>query len=485
MARGTPHQTQTRALLCVGGVLIGLGLWALVSTAPQSHGVPTAAGALRANVLFILADDMRSDGLQAMPNLQRLAQGGVTFDRYYATTPLCCPSRATYLTGLYARHHGVLTNSSPLGGVSRFDDRSTLATWAQAAGIRTGLIGRYLNGYESDYIPPGWDSWFGIWQSGEGYSNYFRYRVTTPEKVRYYGSEPDDYSTRVIGEQAGTFLSETADQPFLLVLAPRTPHGPATPDPLDSGAFKGVELPLAPSFNEEDVRDKPGYVKDRGRLSDDHREKLLTLKRLQLESLLSLDRMIEALVEQLRADGRLEHTWIVFASDNGLTLGEHRLGEVKMCPYEECARIPLVIVPPAGAAAQVPRIDTHLTANIDLAPTIAELLGVRPPTAVDGQSLVPLLADPNADWRDAVVLEQWSEEPDPDFVGIITQDRKYVRYRGRDRELYDLAQDPYELENLNGRRERQAEQLQLDERLTTLLARPSTPPLLGSSGAPR
>jgi arylsulfatase A-like enzyme len=483
MFRGALRQPRPRFVLAFGGALILLGLLALSPLATQPHSAPAAAGALTPNVLFILADDMRADGLRVMSAVQRLAEGGLVFERHYATTPLCCPSRATYLTGLYARHHGVLTNNLPLGGVHRFDDRSTLATWAQDAGIRTGLIGRYLNAYESEYIPPGWDSWFGIWQSGEGYSNYFRYRVTAQDKVRYYGSAPDEYSTRVIGEQASKFLAESKDRPFLLMLTPRTPHGPATPDPIDSGSFKGVDLPLSPSFDEEDVRDKPGYVKDRSRLSEDHREKLLTLKRLQLESLLSLDRVIDSLVEQLRADGRLQNTWIIFASDNGLTLGEHRLGEVKMCPYEECARVPLVIVPPRGVAA--PRLEERLTGNIDLAPTIAEILGLNPRTPVDGQSLLPLLRDPNATWREALVLEQWSEEPDPEFVAVVTADRKYVRYRGRDRELYDLSQDPYELQNLNGSAERQAEQRQLDELLGTLLATPSTPPAPSSAQTAR
>jgi arylsulfatase A-like enzyme len=192
------------------------------------------------NVVLIIADDMRHDSWWAMPALNRLAGGGVTFDRFYVTTPLCCPSRASILTGLYARHHGVLSNDPRQGSVERFDDRSTMATWLQSAGVRTGLIGRYLNGYQSPYVPPGWEFWFAMWQSGGEYGNYYRYRVTDNGRQRYFGSSSREYSTTVLGQQAVKFISQEPSRPFLLMLTPRTPHGPGTPDRETRGSSKSA-----------------------------------------------------------------------------------------------------------------------------------------------------------------------------------------------------------------------------------------------------
>ena len=454
--------------------LAALALALLVgSLAPRGSGGPAdpeLPDADRPNVLLIVADDMRPDSLWAMSRLGELAERGVTFTLAFATTPLCCPSRASIMTGLYAHHHGVLANDPPLGGVEAFDPRSTLATWLQAAGVRTGLAGRYLNGYESLEVPPGWDFWFALWQYTEEHGNYFNFRVTDRGERRYFGSAPEAYSTRVLGEQALRFLEEDRGRPFMLMLTPRTPHNPATPDPADSGAFKDLDLPLPPSYNEENVRDKPAWVRNFARLGEAKRERIESLRRRQLESLLSLDRAIASIVEALRVDGRLGRTWIIFTADNGLTLGEHRLDVGKSCPYEECVRVPLVVVPPAGTA--VPRSDDHLVANIDLAPTIAAIMGVEPGAPTDGRSLLPLLSDPAAPWRDALLLEQRRDDQGKSFVALRTSDRKYVRYADDGEELYDHTTDPYELNNDANASNRAAEKARLAEHLDALLAAP-------------
>ena len=424
----------------------------------------------RPNVLLVVADDMRADGLWAMPTLRRLAERGVTFSNAFATTPLCCPSRASILSGLYARNHGVLTNDLPLGGVERFDDRSTLATWVSAVGVRTGLAGRYLNGYDSRRVPPGWDWWFALWQVNENNGNYFDYNVTDNGRREHYGSEPAEYSTRVLAQQALAFLEQERERPFLLLLAPRAPHAPATPDPIDAGVFTNLEVPLPPSYNEADVSDKPAWVREFGRLSARQLDRLEAFRRRQFETLLGLDRAIGQLVEVLRGDGRLDNTWIIFTSDNGLTLGEHRLDDGKSCPYEECIRVPFVVIPPGGVAAGWE--DGRLVANIDLAPTIAAALGTEPAGPVDGRSLLPLLGDPAAEWRDALALEQWRDDVDKRWVAVRTADRKYVRYANGDQELYDLAADPHELNSDANADSRAADKARLVARLDALLAAP-------------
>ncbi len=432
---------------------------------------PVAAA--RPNVVFILADDMRYDGLWIMSSLLELAaERGVTFERSFATTPLCCPSRATILTGRYAHHHGVLKNDPPNGGVEAFDDRSTLGTWLRDAGIRTGLVGRYMNGYEHEEIPPGWSSWFALWQYSERNGNYFDFRVSDQGEQRYFDSRPESYSTRVLGEAARRFVAEDRSTPFMLYLAPRTPHSPATPDPIDSGILKGRELPRLPSYDEEDVSDKPAWVRENGRLRKQEVEEIENLRRRQLESLIGLDREIGALADALRADGRLDRTWFIFTSDNGILLGEHRLDAGKSCAYEECVRVPLVIIPPPGAVPDGARSDDRLVANIDLAPTIADIMGVRPAVPVDGRSLLPLLQDRAAPWRDALVLEAWSQTEGKQFVALRTADRKFVDLGGEE-ELYDLATDPHELENLGHTSEHAAERARLAAHLQVLR---STPP---------
>jgi len=450
-----------------------VGLAALLITACGTVST-TSPSVPRPNVVFVIADDMRADSLWVMQSLNRLAQRGVTFSRFYDTTPACCPSRASIMTGLYARNHGVLTNVPPLGSVERFDDHSTLATWLQSTGVRTALIGRYLNGYFSLYTPPGWDFWFAIWQSGEEYSNYFRYRASDNGVQRYFASQPREYSTRVIGQQALKFLADEKTRPFMLMLPVRAPHGPATPDPQDSGAFKSLVLPLPPSYDEEDVSDKPGSTRDIPRLSRDQKEKIEVFRREQLETLLSVDRMLESIVEALRADGRLGNTWFIVTSDNGLMLGEHRWQVHKACAYEECVRVPLVIVPPSGV--NQPQTVEHLVANIDLAPTVAEIMDAPVPTPVDGRSLVPLLKGRADNWRDALVLEVWENSRGDSFRAIRTDTRKYVRYDDGEQELYDETADPYEMENQANQPYWAEERTRLARRLEGLLADPPSRP---------
>jgi N-acetylglucosamine-6-sulfatase len=426
------------------------------------------------NVVLILTDDERFDGNWVMSSLKRLAERGVTFNQDFDTTPVCCPSRASIMTGLYAHHHGVLTNHLPLGSVARFDDHSTLATWLHDAGVRTGLVGRYLNGYDTTYVPPGWDYWFAIWQSNENYSNYYHYRVTDNGTMRFFGNEAKEYSTRVVGRQALDFLSRDKDRPFMLMIPTRAPHGPATPDRIDAGKFKDANLPLPPSYDQEDVSDKPRATRETPRLTPEQKSQIEVFRREQLETLLGVDRMIDSVVESLRADGRLERTWIIFTSDNGLMMGEHRWDVHKDCAYEECVRVPLVVIPPGGLPAG--RTDDHVVANIDLAPTVAAIMGVKAGAPMDGQSLLPLIEDPSATWRDGLVLEVWGNAKGESFHGIRTADKKYVLYDSGEEELYDERADPYEMHNLAGLPALSDEKARLASRLEALMAHEPRPP---------
>jgi N-acetylglucosamine-6-sulfatase len=451
------------------GLVMLLGWLSLMSDpSPRSGHASALATPARPNVLLIVADDMRMDGLQAMPTVQSLASSGVAFSQAMVTTPLCGPSRASILTGQYAHRHGIQANDSPHGGVSAFDSNSTVATWLQAAGVRTGLIGRYMNGYDSMEIPPGWDSWFVFRQPRQNMTNYNNYTVNDNGQRRHFGNENEAYSTRVLGRQLRSFLAQQQDRPFFVMITPRTPHAPADPDPHDVDRYQGVELPQLPAYDEPDISDKPAWVRENGLLRGGEHKKIDKLRRRQLEALVGLDREIAQTIEALRADGRLASTWIIFTSDNGIVLGEHRLGSGKSCAYEPCVNVPMIVVPPGGLPEG--RTDERLVANIDLAPTIADIMQAEVPLPVDGISLMPFIENPSAAGRDALLLEQWREQPERRWSSVRTATHKFVRYDNGDEEMYDLAADPHELDSIARNPFFAEQRALLNARLDALLA---------------
>ena len=333
------------------------------------------------NVVLIVADDMRFDAVWGNADGPAICRARYTVHPCIRDDPALLPESGEYSDGQYARSHGVRANEPPPGGIGRFDERSTLATWLQAAGVRTGLVGRHLNGYRALSVPPGWDFWFAILQQGEDNGLYHHYYVNHNGEDEFYGSSSEHYSTRVLGRRALQMLREEPSRPFMLMLTPRAPHAPGDADRRD--AESPNLQPLLRPFDESDVSDKPSLVRALPPLSPAERERITGLRRRQLESLRGLDREIASIVEALRSDGRLARTWIIFTSDNGQAMGEHRLHDGKTCAYEECVRVLMVIMPPGGL--NVPRIEERLVANIDLAPTARRPWVSRPavwPTAV-------------------------------------------------------------------------------------------------------
>jgi arylsulfatase A-like enzyme len=388
-----------------------------------------------------------------------LVAQGTTFANYLASTPGCCPSRASILRGQYAHNHGVLRSSGDLGGFDRFHDlgreQSTIATWLHDAGYRTALIGKYLNEYPKgvapSYVPPGWDEWAGVTEEG-----YARFELNeNGQRTRYGRQGRDGYSTDVFAAKAVTFVERTGPtgQPFFLYLAPRAPHGPAEPAPRHADAFAGVEAPRPPSFGEVDVSDKPIWVQAAPPPTAAQVAEVDQAFRNRLRTLLAVDELVARLLDALETTGVLEQTYIVFTSDNGYHLGEHRVFMDKGSPYEEAIRVPLVVRGPGVPAGRTLRA---LASHIDLAPTFAAWAGASVPGFVDGRSLAPLLfgEEPAAsDWRWAVLVEHHAGNPtrtvnQPAFRVLRTETLAYVEYASEEQELYDLSTDPYELENL-------------------------------------
>ena len=416
--------------------------------APQAR-----AQSLPPNIVFIVTDDMRFDQLGAMPAVNAgIAAHGVTFTNAFVPNPWCCPSRASILTGTYSHTNKVYRNAPPYGGFASFAAASTLATWLDGAGYRTGLIGKYFNGYRTG-TPAGWDKWaaFSGGEKNEG-GAYYRYDFSEDGVLSHFGADPEDYSTDVLAAKAEAFVRDTpAQQPLFLYFTPFAPHGNQVPADRHATAFSDLRfLPRPPSFNEADVSDKPAYIRSKARLTTTEINAVDTGRRKMLRTLLAVDEAVQRVITALADTGRLGTTLILFSSDNGLLRGEHRWTR-KMVPYEEAIRIPLVIR--YDPLTVTPSVDHHLVLNVDWAPTVADLAGIAAAGA-EGTSMTPLLADTNRPaWRSEFPIEHMqggSGDPVPSYCAVRTKRYKYVAYDTQEKELYDLVNDPYETQNLAG-----------------------------------
>ena len=425
--------------------ILALLVWALVLLCPAPTGALPAAAPGAPDIVLIVSDDQRFDTLWAMPLLvERLAGRGVTFPDAFVTNPLCCPSRASILTGDYSHTHLVYRQAPPFGRFEWLDDRSTLATGLHGAGYRTGLFGKYLDGYQhaavTGYVPPGWDRWVAFVHSAQ-----VDYALTFGGQVRSFGHGPADHATEVLADEVVSFIRGSSG-PLFVEFAPSVPHAPAIASPGDEDTFPDLEPARPPSFDEADVSDKPAWVRDLPRLTPEQVSAIDAFRRDQYRSLLGLDRALGRILDALEETGRLGNTLIVFTSDNGILHGEHRWAK-KEAPYEEAIRVPLVMRwDAAGWDAGTHKPGT-LALNIDLAPTIADAAGVsHPPT--DGRSLLPVLAG-DAPWRSDFLVEHLEgTNPVPTYCAVRSQRWMYVRYATGEEELYDLIADPNELENL-------------------------------------
>jgi arylsulfatase A-like enzyme len=428
----------------------------LSAGAADDHG---RQGVSPPNIVLILTDDQRWDTLRFMPHVREdLMSQGMTLPNAFVSNPLCCPSRASILTGNFSHTTGVYSNAPPGGGWPAFHDggaeNSTIATWLHDAGYRTALVGKYLNDYGPDnpFIPPGWDRWVAFEASS---ANYFDYTLNVDGGLVSYGNGAADYSTDVLAAYAVDDIEQVpSDQPLFLYLATTAPHGPATPAPRDEGTVLRGPSRWPPSFNERNMSDKPRYMRG---LPDVSEEEQSSRYVKMVESLQAVDDAVHDVIGALEATGRLQNTMIVFTSDNGIAFGEHRWTS-KLVPYEDSIRVPLVIrwdgVVSPGA------VDRHLVANIDLAPTFAEAAEVAAPAA-DGRSMLPVLSGEAVGWRKLLLLEHLLHHKGlrlnrglgpgpPTYCGIRGQHRLFVHYGSGFEEYYDLRLDPYQLRNMIG-----------------------------------
>jgi arylsulfatase A-like enzyme len=437
---------------------------------------PEAPARRRPNVVVITTDDQTADSLDAMPRtLDVLVEHGTTFTDAVASFPLCAPSRATVLTAQYMHNHGVRLNSGPNGGYQSLDHARVLPVRLQAHGYYTAHVGKYLNGYgqrDAGEVPPGYDSWFGL--IGPTTYSVYDYAVNDDGTVRQFGTDASAYQTDVLAERAESVIRAAArsNRPFFVHVAPVAPHWealaengflsirPPRPAPRHLGFFAGVPLPASPAFNEADVTDKPAFIQALPLLDADAVTAVTASYRARLEALLAVDELVQRVVDALETSNALDDTVIVFTSDNGYLLGEHRVSEQKRLHYGPSLRVPLVIRGP-GFPRGVRR--TTVVGNADLGATIARLTRSGRAADGDGRRLGGIARAASCAPAAAVLLEG-GPAPDPSdeqlsAVGVRTQRYRYTEYFTGERELYDLEEDPFELESRHARPDPETEQV--------------------------
>jgi N-acetylglucosamine-6-sulfatase len=474
-------------------VVTALSLAAAVATGLGTNSQSAAlaqSSTEQPNLVVFLTDDETVSELAGMRNVRRLIGAqGVRFDRSYVSYPVCCPSRATYLTGQYAHNHGVMGLYPPTGGYGRFDKSNALPVWLHNAGYHTAHLGKFLNGYgdqEPADVPPGWSDW----HATVDYSTYkmWGYTMNDNGRMHTYGrpfkEDPKYYQTDVLSKKAARIVRQNAggSKPLFLSVNFLAPHHEARsiqrrtgllvrPAPRHRGAFASARLRRARSFNEADVSDKPAFLQRRTRsLSARDIAQIGRDARARRAALLAVDEGVARIVSALRQSGELDETYIIFTSDNGYMQGEHRVKSGKMLPYEPSTRVPLLIRGPGIPAGQVSR---ELVANVDLAPTLVGLAHARAGKTMDGRSLLPFARNPALRTRRAILHETGGSR----YVGPAEQDERtnlrrplrrvmtyhairtsrflYIRWAGGSRELYDLRRDPDEMRSLHaGRRYR-------------------------------
>jgi N-acetylglucosamine-6-sulfatase len=432
------------------------------------------------NVVLVLVDDLNQvvgPLWDALPQTRALiADRGLTFTNSFAVDPICCPARVSIMSGRYPHNTGIFTNEPPNGGFQLFTgagESESIAVRLKAAGYTTGFAGKYLNGYESQpsHVPPGWDEWFGLTKS---FYDGYTYEANHNGTIKTFGSSPADYQTDVLSGRAATFAQSTEVQdqkPFFLLLSPSAPHGPIPPAPRHvDNPFADDPLPPRANLDEADVSDKPLWLREGvDPLGATGISQLATVHQRMTGSLLAVDDMVASLAAKLAANGELDHTVLVFASDNGYNLGSHRLQE-KMVPYEESVRVPLAIAGPGVRTGT----ETQFAAHIDLLPTMLDVAGMDVPAELDGRSLVPTFNGSPESWRADLLLQfngtygGWYPVHTladvqarlngsgvilyyPTFRAIRTTESLYVEWYGgteHEYELYDLTADPHQLVNL-------------------------------------
>jgi N-acetylglucosamine-6-sulfatase len=440
LSRVRPHSRagtkRVRWKLVLGGGLaaaaaaLGLSLGGFSDTRAD-------AASDKPNVVLLLTDDQTLEEMSGLPGTSALiGGGGVTFNRAYISYPLCCPARASILSGLYTHNHGVRGNDGGLGGWQRFRSLGTearaLPTWLKGAGYYNVHLGKYMNGYGgvNPPVPAGWDEWYGKLsdynEAVHGAGIYFNYSLREDPPASggvacpsggpanpgdpftcHYGERDADYQTDVIRAKAVEAIHRLSDPgesqlPFFLSVSFNAPHSPYLAAPRHSGAFAGAPIPPPVGSNEKSIEDKPRFLRRLPRLGYGKLARIAERRRIRLAMLLSVDETVSAIAAALSDEGQLDNTYLIFTSDNGYFNGEHRIRQGKYLPHDPSSHVPLLIRGPglpAGASSG------ELVSDVDLADTIRDIAGAGPGLSQDGRSLLPFARDPRLRSTRPILLE--------------------------------------------------------------------------------
>jgi N-acetylglucosamine-6-sulfatase len=469
---------------------VALALLALAPlTLPPLAQKPAASApvaAPRPNFIIIVVDDLRWDEIGAAghpfartPHIDRIAREGILFRNAFATTPLCSPSRASFLTGMYAHRHGIIDNTDRSAASHRL---VTFPLLLNRAGYDTAFLGKWHMGND-DTPRPGFD----YWVSFKGQGQYIDPELAEGGRT----SRVPGYITDILTARAITFLRQPRSRPFVLYLAHKAAHPnirqhddgstepignePFVPAERHRHLYDHVKFPRRPNYGKPPL-DKPALLRTIGDLPPlgpaTATEDSTIIGRQR--ALAAVDDGLGEILRELEASGQLANTMLVFTGDHGYFYGEHGLNDERRLAYEESIRIPLVAryparIRPGSTAAQ-------MALSIDMAPTVLELAGVAAPQQMQGRSLVPLFRGPTPQWRSSFLVEYYSDTVFPrilkmGYQSLRTERWKYIRYRELQNmdELYDLRADPYEMRNLIAAPRARAELPRLQRQLDRLL----------------
>ena len=439
-------------------LMVGQPVWAEVIPVPQTANPKKIRGAKPRNVVFILSDDHRYDAMSFMghpfartPHMDAMARTGVHLKNAFVTTSLCSPSRASILTGLYTFRHRVIDNQ-------RLVPKGTLffPQYLQKAGYSTGFIGKWHMGAANDEPRPGFDYWVSFKGQGHYYPPGPRYTLNKNGKR----VKQDGYMTPLLTRYALEFLEQQRDRnkPFFLYLSHKAVHGPFTPEPKYKGQLAKVPFtpPATSKLIKNNLLNRPRWLLDQRNSWHGMDFPLYTGQTLEslyksyCESLSSVDDSIGAVMDQLKKMGVHDQTLVIYMGDNGYMFGEHGLID-KRVAYETSSRVPMLMQCPDLIKGNT--VVKEVVANIDIAPTIMEAMGLDKPAHMDGKSFLPLARGREIPWRDYFLYVYYWEQnypQTPTHFSLRGDQYKYITYYGLwdTDELFDIKADPMEEKNL-------------------------------------